>query len=168
MAILKRGTEPKQLALSAALGITLGLFPICGVTVMLCGLAAACLGSQCHTPTLMLANFVATPIELSLIVPFLRFGEWIINSEQHFELSSDAFKKIVTGQATRDLFYGVLHVVLGWIVAAPVIFGALYWIFLPIFRFATKKLATDPYHQGPTQRSGIRLGDFSPRKESVA
>lgn len=35
-----------------------------GVTVFLCGLAIAILGSHCHAPTVMLTNFVATPIEL--------------------------------------------------------------------------------------------------------
>mgnify|MGYP007007530310 CR=1 FL=1 len=35
-----------------------------GVTVFLCGIVAAILGSRCHTPTLMLANFIATPVEL--------------------------------------------------------------------------------------------------------
>lgn len=29
-----RGAEPKQLAFSAALGITLGVFPICGMLVL--------------------------------------------------------------------------------------------------------------------------------------
>ncbi|KAL9252751.1 hypothetical protein AKJ16_DCAP02256 [Drosera capensis] len=28
--ILRRGTAPKQLAFSASLGVTLGIFPICG------------------------------------------------------------------------------------------------------------------------------------------
>ncbi|KAF6143936.1 hypothetical protein GIB67_001730 [Kingdonia uniflora] len=59
-----RGAEPKQLAFSTALGITLGVFPVCGVTVLLCGVAIALLGSRCHSPSLMLANFIATPLEL--------------------------------------------------------------------------------------------------------
>ncbi|KAK4778892.1 hypothetical protein SAY86_006420 [Trapa natans] len=29
--ILRRGAEPRQLAFSSALGITLGVFPICGM-----------------------------------------------------------------------------------------------------------------------------------------
>ncbi|KAJ6932563.1 hypothetical protein NC651_008101 [Populus alba x Populus x berolinensis] len=62
--ILRRGLEPKQLAFSTALGIALGIFPICGVTVLLCGLAIALLGSLCHAPTVLLANFIATPVEL--------------------------------------------------------------------------------------------------------
>lgn len=168
LVILRRGTEPKQLALSAALGMTFGLFPICGVTVLFCGLAAAFLGSWCHTPTLMLANFVATPLELSMIVPFLRFGEWIINSKDHFSLSSDAFKKIITGYATQDLLYGVFHVVLGWSVAAPVILAVLYWLFLPIFRWSTRKLASEHHHQLPVHRSVTIPGEFSLKKVAVA
>lgn len=35
-----------------------------GVTVVLCGFAIALLGKNCHGPSMMLANFVATPIEL--------------------------------------------------------------------------------------------------------
>ncbi|KAF2297256.1 hypothetical protein GH714_020080 [Hevea brasiliensis] len=69
---LIRGIELKQLAFSAALGITIGIFPICGVTVLLCGMAIALLGSLCHAPTVLLANFVATPIELRINVMFYK------------------------------------------------------------------------------------------------
>ncbi|KAI4388736.1 hypothetical protein MLD38_001039 [Melastoma candidum] len=108
--ILRRGLEPKQLAFSSALGVTLGVFPICGVTVFLCGIAIALLGSHCHPPTVMIFNFVATPLELSLIVPFLRFGEAITGGSP-FPLSSDALKKILTGQASREVLLSILHAI---------------------------------------------------------
>ncbi|EYU22698.1 hypothetical protein MIMGU_mgv11b023536mg, partial [Erythranthe guttata] len=111
--ILRRGTEPKQLAFSAALGITLGLFPICGVTVFLCGIAIALLGSLCHAPTVMLTNFIVTPIELSLMVPFLRFGEFVTGGP-HFPLTSDAFKKVLTGQASIEVFQSIFHAVVNY------------------------------------------------------
>ncbi|KAB5529802.1 hypothetical protein DKX38_019883 [Salix brachista] len=106
--ILRRGLEPKQLAFSTALGITLGIFPICGVTVLLCGVAIAFLGSLCHAPTVLLANFIATPLELSLVVPFLRFGE-VMSGGPHFPLTSDALKKVFTGQASREVILSVVH-----------------------------------------------------------
>ncbi|KAG7033409.1 hypothetical protein SDJN02_07465 [Cucurbita argyrosperma subsp. argyrosperma] len=129
--ILQRGAEPKQLAFSAALGITLGLFPICGVTVFLCGLAIAFLGSLCHAPTVMLANFVATPLELSLVVPFLRFGE-ALSGRPSFPLTPDALKKL-----------------LGWAVAAPLILGIGYLLFLPCFKILVRKFspAASPHSQ---------------------
>ncbi|XP_068653141.1 uncharacterized protein [Aristolochia californica] len=141
--IVSRGAEPKQLAFSAALGMTLGLFPVCGVTVFLCGLAIALLGSSCHAPSMMLANFVATPIELSLVVPFLRFGEFI-SGGPHFPLTADALKKVVTGQASREVLLGVVHALLGWFVASPFILGALYAAFLPLFKYLVHKFSVVP------------------------
>ncbi|XP_004499723.1 uncharacterized protein [Cicer arietinum] len=141
--ILQRGVEPKQLAFSAALGITLGVFPICGVTVFLCGMAIAFLGSFCHAPTLMLANFMATPIELSLIVPFLRFGE-VMSGGPHFPLTSDALKKVLTGQASHEVILSVAHALLGWLTASPFILGTLYIVFLPCFKYLIQKFSSVP------------------------
>ncbi|KAL3638600.1 hypothetical protein CASFOL_016507 [Castilleja foliolosa] len=146
--ILRRGTEPKQLAFSASLGITLGLFPICGVTVFLCGIAIAVLGSHSHAPTVMLANFIATPIELSLIIPFLRFGEFITGGP-HFPLSSDALKKVFTGQASKEVLHSIFHALLGWAVAAPFILGGLYVLSLPCFKILVRKFGADAVQTSP-------------------
>lgn len=45
-------------------------FSLTGVTVFLCGVAIALLGSHCHAPSVMLANFMATPIELRYLHAF--------------------------------------------------------------------------------------------------
>ncbi|XVF63482.1 hypothetical protein PTKIN_Ptkin09bG0090100 [Pterospermum kingtungense] len=139
--ILRNGAEPKQLAFSAALGFTLGIFPICGVTVLLCGMAIALLGPLSHSPTVLLANFIATPIELSLVVPFLRLGE-AISGGPHFPLTSDALKKVLTGQASREVLFSIAHALLGWLVAAPIILATLYMLFLPIFKFLVPKFSS--------------------------
>lgn len=141
--IIRRGTEPKQLAFSAAVGLTLGIFPICGVTVFLCGLAIALLGSHCHSPTVLLANFVATPIELSLVVPFLRLGEAFCGGP-HFPLTSDAFKKVLTGQASRAVLLSIVHALLGWLVAAPFVMALLYVLLVPCFTLLVRKFGSAP------------------------
>ncbi|KAH9626463.1 hypothetical protein KSS87_006423 [Heliosperma pusillum] len=142
MVIIRRGTEPKQLAFSAALGSTLGIFPIVGistgVTVLLCGLAIPILGSRCHPPTVLLLNFVVTPIELSLILPFLRLGETICGTS-HFPLSSDALKKVFTGQASTQLLLTILHALVGWLFLAPFILPLLYVLFLPCFKLLVRR-----------------------------
>lgn len=139
--ILRRGAEPKQLAFSTALGISLGVFPIVGVTVFLCGVAIAVLGSSVNAPTVMLANFVATPLELSLMVVFLRFGEFVTGGD-HFPLTSDALKKVLTGEASMEIFRSILHALLGWLVLAPLILGALYIILLPGFVILVHKFSS--------------------------
>lgn len=143
MQIIRRGVEPKQLAFSTALGLTLGVFPICGTTVFLCGMAIALFGNHCHAPSMMLANFVATPIELSLVIPFLRLGE-LISGGPAFPLTSDALKKVLTGQASQEVLLSVLHALLGWIIAAPFILGALYTAFLPCFKLLVHKFSRIP------------------------
>ncbi|XP_042493626.1 uncharacterized protein LOC122073157 [Macadamia integrifolia] len=141
--ILQRGAEPNQLAFSTALGFTLGVFPICGVTFFLCGMAIALLGSRCHPPSVMLANFLATPVELSLLIPFLRFGEFI-SGGSHFPLTPDAFKKVLTGQASWEVLLSIAHALLGWLIAAPFILAALYLVLLPCFKFLVSKFGSPP------------------------
>lgn len=46
----------------------------------------------------------------SLVIPFLRLGE-VISGGPHFPLTSDALKKVVTGQASREILLSVLHAV---------------------------------------------------------
>lgn len=140
MTILRRGAEPKQLAFSAALGMTLGVFPICGVTVVFCGLAAAILGpSKCNGPIMMLSNFVATPLQMSLMVPFLRGGERITGSPA-FALSRDAFWQALTGKTSSGLFlFALVHACLGWLVFSPFLFTILYSLLLPVTRFAQRR-----------------------------
>ncbi|KAK7334441.1 hypothetical protein VNO80_26198 [Phaseolus coccineus] len=143
LSIIRRGAEPNQLAFSAALGLTLGVFPICGVTVFLCGVAIALLGPLCHAPTVMLANFIATPIELSLVVPFLRFGE-AITGGSHFPLTSDALKKVFTGQASHEVILSIAHALLGWLAASPIILGILFIVLLPCFKILVHKFSSVP------------------------
>ncbi|XP_030550732.1 uncharacterized protein LOC115755462 [Rhodamnia argentea] len=150
--ILRKGAEPKQLAFSSALGITLGVFPICGVTVFLCGVAIALLGSRCHSPSVMLFNFLATPLELSLVVPFLRFGEFILGGP-HFPLTTDALKKVLMGQASREVLLSICHALLGWLVAAPFIFAFLCVLSLPCFNLLVSKFKSGSSSPKKTVRS---------------
>lgn len=46
----------------------------------------------------------------SLVVPFLRFGEVICGSD-HFPLTSDTLRKVVTGQASREVLLSIFHAV---------------------------------------------------------
>jgi len=46
----------------------------------------------------------------SLVVPFVRFGE-VMSGGPHFPLTSDALKKVFTGQASREVILSVAHAV---------------------------------------------------------
>ncbi|CAN6331069.1 unnamed protein product [Urochloa humidicola] len=141
--VIRRGAEPKQLAFSAALGITIGIFPICGTTVILGGVAVAMLGSRCNAVTVMVLNLAATPLELSLIVPFLRLGEAITGSG-HFPLTADALKNVLTGHASKDVLMSIVHAMLGWLIAAPFVLGVLYIVSVPCFKVLVNRFGGIP------------------------
>ncbi|XP_009602500.1 uncharacterized protein LOC107816181 isoform X1 [Nicotiana tabacum] len=162
--ILRRGAEPKQLAFSGALGVTLGIFPIVGVPVFMCGLAIAVLGSSCHAPTVFLANFIATPVELSLVIPFLRLGE-AVSGGSHFALTSDALKKVLTGQASWEVLLSIFHALLGWLVATPFILAGLYVLFLPCFTLLVRKFSSgQPIKINSVPSSPKKIVSSSPKK----
>jgi uncharacterized protein (DUF2062 family) len=70
---LRQGISPRRLALTLALGFAIGCFPLVGVTSALCGVLA--LGLRLNFPAIQAANWTAAPLQLVLIVPFVRLGE---------------------------------------------------------------------------------------------
>lgn len=72
---LRQGTTPRSLALTCALGIVLGLFPVFGTTTLLCFAAAVIL--KLNIPLIQLVNYAIAPLQLILIVPFVKIGSYL-------------------------------------------------------------------------------------------
>jgi uncharacterized protein (DUF2062 family) len=70
---LRQGITPEKVALTLALGIVVGLFPILGATTFLCGLVAWRL--RLNQPLIQLVNYLLYPLHLLLLLPFYRAGE---------------------------------------------------------------------------------------------
>jgi uncharacterized protein (DUF2062 family) len=140
LALLRQGVTPDKLALSLALGMSIGLVPVLGVSTALCAVVA--LGLRLNMPAIQLVNYLLTPLQLLAVIPFLRFGEWIaqaprspITLEAGLTLQSQGAIHAVTVLATA-----IIHATLGWIVLAPVAAFALYQALHPILR----RLAPSP------------------------
>ena len=69
---LRQGISPRKLALTLALGFAIGCIPVVGVTTALCVVAALAL--RLNFPVIQAANWLAAPLQLLLIVPFVRLG----------------------------------------------------------------------------------------------
>jgi uncharacterized protein (DUF2062 family) len=69
---LTQGVTPGRLALALSLGLVLGIFPVLGTTTLLCGLAALAL--RLNQPAAQVANYLAYPLQLGLLVPFFQAG----------------------------------------------------------------------------------------------
>ena len=78
--LLKQGITPEKIALSVALGVTIGVFPALGTTTILCGIAAWAL--KLNIPAMQLVNYLVYPLQLALLIPFLQTGSKLFGSGQ--------------------------------------------------------------------------------------
>ena len=74
-ALLSQGTSPAALALSTTLGVLLGLFPILGTTTIVISVIAVVF--RLNLPLMMGLSYLVYPVQLLLIIPFIRLGEWM-------------------------------------------------------------------------------------------
>ena len=72
---LKCGIAPRQLAFTLALGFAIGCVPLLGVTTGICALLALIL--RLNMPAIQAANWLAMPLQIILLIPFLRLGQWL-------------------------------------------------------------------------------------------
>jgi uncharacterized protein (DUF2062 family) len=134
VSLLAQGLTPERLALSLALGLVLGLFPIVGATTLLC--VAAGFAFRLNHVGLQLANHLAYPLQLPLILAFVRLGERAVGAPRvsfdplalarHFQ--RDAFGFL------RDFGLTGLHGILGWCLVAPFLLAAAYLALRPVLR----------------------------------
>jgi uncharacterized protein (DUF2062 family) len=134
LALLRQGVTPDELALCLSLGVAIGLVPVLGVSTALCALTAFAL--RLNQPAIQIVNYLLTPLQLLLIIPFLRFGEWLaraprspITLESGLALLSEGVLHAVTVLGTA-----IVHATLGWLVIAPLAVFVLYRLLRPILR----------------------------------
>jgi uncharacterized protein (DUF2062 family) len=137
LALLKQGVTPRELALSVALGVVIGLVPVLGASTPLCALAALAL--RLNMPAIQLVNYLLTPLQLLLIIPQLRLGEWLTQSPR-FPITLEAGLAMLSqGVLTAITFLStaILHATIGWLAVAPFAALLLFKLLEPVFRRLT-------------------------------
>ena len=76
--LLQQGISPSRLALTLALGFAIGCIPLVGMPTVVC--AALALALKLNLPAIQAANYAVMPLQLILIVPFMRLGGWLFAS----------------------------------------------------------------------------------------
>ena len=75
---LSQGISPRRLALTLALGCAIGCIPVVGIPTLVC--AALAFALRLNLPAIQAANYAVMPLQLLLIVPFVRMGGWLLSS----------------------------------------------------------------------------------------
>ena len=140
LAQLQQGITPEKIALTIALGTVLGVFPILGSTMILCGLAG--LIFKLNQPIIQLVNYFAYPLQLALVIPFYRAGETLFG-KAHIPLSVPLlFHRFAAdfGQFLRDFGMIAVQGIVVWCLLAPLAAAALYFLTRPPLRVLAARL----------------------------
>ncbi len=142
LGLLRQGLAPAQLALSLAFGLGVGIFPVLGVSTPL--LAAIALGMRLNLAAIQLVNYLASPLQLLLIIPFVRVGEWLVGAERQPLTVRAGTELLAKGvwQAVVILWDAIVHAAIGWMAIGPVLIFVLYRAFLPLLRRAAARMRT--------------------------
>jgi uncharacterized protein (DUF2062 family) len=132
--LLRQGVTPEKIALSIALGVALGVFPVLGSTTALCALAALVL--RLNLPAIQVVNYFVYPLQIALLIPFFRMGEWLFRSP-HLPLSVSQIYAMIHANmwdAIRSLWTTAWHAVIVWCLLAPVFVAIVYAVLAPVLR----------------------------------
>ena len=129
LALLRMGASPRTLAWSIAAGMLIGINPVIGTTTLLC--LAVTFPCRLNVVATQIANHAVFPLELALVIPFIRLGSRIFHTAE-MPLSPTAFLHLARTTPlalTRQLWLWEWHALLLWaaisVIAAPLLALAL-------------------------------------------
>ena len=140
LALLRQGITPEKIALSLAMGVVCGLFPIMGATTLLCMVAAFCLGL--NQVAVQIVNYVMSPFQVGGILFFVRLGERLLGAAPIPLSPLELLRRFEEDPLASIRSFGIsgVHAVLGWTAVAPFLAVALYALVVPVLRRAAEQM----------------------------
>ena len=127
LAQLTQGVTPDRLAMSFAIGTTCALFPFFGCTTLLSlGVGWAL---RLNQPLIQIINQLLTPVQLSLILIYVRLGEGLWQTAgHHFTVTEmlHVFREASVSDFFQRFGRAGVHAFSAWLLTAPVIVGVIY------------------------------------------
>ena len=134
VAELKQGITAKDLALASAVSLAIAVNPFIGTTTLLCLLAGKVF--RLNHVVMQTINYFSYPLQIALIIPWIRLGEKLTGSEaQVIEISQmkAEFSQSFANFVSKFCQLG-MHALLGWLVVVPWATWIVYRILLLVFK----------------------------------
>lgn len=140
LSLLAQGLAPRELALCMALGAGIGLFPVLGVSTP--ALTVLALWLRLNLPAIQLVSYLMSPLQLVLIIPFVRLGETIVGAEPQPLTIEAGLELIANGvlEAIITLWDAILHAAIGWVLIGPIFIYVIYRLLIPVLERALARL----------------------------
>ena len=133
LGFLKQGMTPNKLALSISLGFCFGLFPVVGITTLLC--LGISLLLRLNVAAMQLINYLVYPIQLIVLIPLIHLGSFMTgvnpipySIEEVIEIVSNDFS-----QAFELLGFATLIGIFAWSIIIVPISVAIYIVLRMVF-----------------------------------
>ncbi len=139
VAQLTQGVTPDKLAATLAVGTACSLFPFLGFTSLL-NLGVG-LWLRMNQPILQTFNQLLGPLQLVLIIAYVRVGEWLWRAqESRFTIAEvlRVFREANLAEFLQQFGWAGVHAFTAWVLTTPFLIVALYYILRPIMRHLAK------------------------------
>lgn len=131
--LLRQGTSPNELAFTFAVGTVCSLFPFLGTTTVL-NLVVGW-WQKLNQPVLQTLNQLLGPVQLVMILVYVRIGEWMWQDEEHRFSVAEMIRSFRDSSFVEFLnLFGMagIHAFVAWVVTAPVVFAVVYLPLRPL------------------------------------
>ena len=132
---LTQGVTPDKLAATLAVGTACSLLPFLGATSLL-NLAVG-LRLRMNQPILQTLNQLLTPLQLVMILIYVRLGEWLWSAQDARFTVADmlrTFREETFANFLNRFGWAGVHAATAWTLTTPLLIAALYFAIRPTLR----------------------------------
>ncbi len=140
VAELRQGATPEAVSAAVCVSFAIAINPIIGTTTLGCVVAGRVF--RLNHVVMQVVNHSSYPLQLLLIVPFVRLGETLTGAD-HVPLSPsaiiDEFNRSFSG-FVQKFWMAYVHGLIGWMLTVPL----LCWLLHFVLRTAFRKILPQP------------------------
>jgi uncharacterized protein (DUF2062 family) len=138
LALMRQGASPRKLAWSLAVGAAVGINPLLGSTTIASLLVTYLL--RLNLVAVQLANHIVYPLELLLVIPFIRIGEHLFHGDK-MPISPEMLlhmARTAPWETTKLLWRWEWHALVVWACVCVVLVPLLALVLTPPLRHLTE------------------------------
>lgn len=134
---LTQGITPDQVALTVVVSGCLSIFPLFGLTTLLCFLAGTWL--KLNQPLIQAINWLFLPIHVALLLPFYKSSELLGAPHIHLHLFMAAYHSGHYGELLQ-YWRNILGGIVVWAIVSPICAVPIYFVLRTACRMMTNKI----------------------------
>jgi uncharacterized protein (DUF2062 family) len=129
-ALLKQGLTPKELSQSLIVSGLISTIPILGVSTFM--ITTVSLRQKLNLPIMISLSYLLWPVQILLIIPFIRVGEFIFSVPQNHHTAEQIISSFQASfsQTLSQLSFELLCGLGGWLLTAVPVAVGIYWVSL--------------------------------------